>query len=316
MEKLEDIKMKKEKRNLEFFNTFKTRFTPDPLVSNYDPKDFGVLRKPIETKCGKYVMRGFDYNPDSEIKDAIVVFAHGMWSTVDSYNQDICYLCQNGFEVVSFNDIGVGPSDGKNTIALGNTLKSVDAVIKYVKSQEKYKSRKIYIMGHSWGAHAACNIIYYHPNIEKVVAMAPYISGYRLAKSYSPTHNKFLSFLFMVVDFFKVGHYATRSSLKSLKHYKGKVLILHSKNDPLVNFESHTKLVMEKFPNLNYIINENRGHNPNYTDESISNLNKYLTESKNLNPEEKEELKKKTNFLKMGELDPIVMDKIVDFLKS
>ena len=146
--------------------------------------------------------------------------------------------------------------------------------------------------------------------------MAPYISGYRLAKSYSPTHNKFLAFIFMVIDFFKVGHFATRSSLRTFKKYKGKVLILHSKNDPLVNFDMHTKLVMEKFPIFNYIINENRGHNPNYSDESIKNLNNYLTEAKKLSPEEKEELKKRTDFLKMGELDSEVMDKIVDFLKN
>ena len=80
-----------------------------------------------------------------------------MLSDQNSYLQDIEYFCRNNYQVFGFDYIGVSSSTGKNIKGLGNSLKSLDIVISYLKLN--YPNKDIYVVGHSWGGYATTNIV-------------------------------------------------------------------------------------------------------------------------------------------------------------
>lgn len=295
---------------------FKKRYKPDPLITLYKKEEFDLISEDIEFICGKDTLRGSLYYKDGYDNNTIVVFCHGMWSSIESYMQDIGYICQNGFLVLGFDYTGTNKSDGKNTKGFGQSVKCADSAINYIKSNPKLKDKNIYVIGHSWGGFAACNIPYYHPDIKKVVAMAPFVSITQLFKGMLSKKLWILIPFIKLVDMIKVGSYSLRSSLKTFENYKGKVMIVHSKNDHMVNYNRHTMLVLNKFKDIESIISDNKYHNPNYSDKAISIMLEYSTKTKELKNEELKNYKKNFDYHTMGELDNEVMDKIILFLKG
>ena len=294
---------------------FSKRFDPDPLVKYYTNEEFNIEREPLKIKVGKETIRGYSYNPNSKIDDAIVVFVHGMYATIDAYNQEICTIAEAGYEVIALNHIGVGTSTGKKITGLGGSLRCLDNTIDYVKANSKYSGRKIYVVGHSWGAYAAINIRKYHSDVNKIVAIAPFVSVNRLLinlldKSLKP----FIPFI-TLADICRNGSYSMQSA-KSLKDNSNNILVLHSKNDPMVSFDLNTGYLMDNYDNILFIISNRNAHNPTYTLEAVEYMREYTDELSCTPLDKQEELKRNTDFHKMGELNMKTMNEIISFLNK
>ncbi len=293
---------------------FGKRFTKDPLVRYYSSSDFNINRRALEIKCGKNTLRGYDYNYDKYSKSPIVVFSHGMWCNVDAYNQDICTIARAGYEVIAINHTGVDTSDGKSILGLSGSLKALDSTISYIKSNPSLKDRAIYVVGHSWGGYATLNIPYFHKDISKLVAIAPFRSVNALLRGLLAKPLYILIPFIELIEKIKCGKHGLKRALVSLKGFKGSVLILHSKNDPMINYELNTGYLMKKDLKASFLINADRCHNPNYSKEAVDYMNEYLSTCKKLENEELVAYKRQADFKKMGELDNKVMAKIIEFL--
>jgi hypothetical protein len=96
-------------------------------------------------------------------------------------------------------------------------------------------------------------------------------------------------------------------------------MILQSKNDPVISFDNSLNYIKNNTINKNveYLILDNKYHNPNYTDEGLKIMVEFVTEcAKYKNDKEKlEEIKKNTDYHTMGSLDEDIMNKILDFIK-
>lgn len=295
---------------------FGNRFTPDPLITFYTKEEFNLNSTSVEIKAKKEVIRGAFYYYDNPIDDKIIIYAHGMWSSTKAYIQDIEFLCKAGYMVLGFDYIGTDLSSGKSIKGLSNGLKSLDYVIKYIK--DNYQNKDIYVIGHSWGAFNTINSTKYHKDIKKVVAMAPFVSIAKVFKGMLPKKLRLLIPFIVLVEFFKCGKYAMANSLKSLNKYKGKAYILHSKNDNTISYKDSTLYIQNKTKNKNikYNIVDNKYHNPNYSDSAINNLVSYSKSLSGKSKEEIIEIKKNTDFHKLGELDIDIMNDIVNFLNQ
>ena len=84
----------------------------------------------------------------------------------------------------------------------------------------------------------------------------------------------------------------------------------------MVKYEYNTKKLLEKNPQLKSIILENKRHNPNYTDESITRLTEYSLKASKLKGEELTKFKRSTDFLSLGKLDKEIMYKIMQFIEN
>lgn len=293
---------------------FGHRFVANPTITLYTKEELKLKYKDIEFKCGKDILRGHIYYYDGYDESKIVIFNHGIWGNHNNYMQDIGYLCSKGLQVVGYDYTGVSTSDGKNQKGLGNSLRSLDYCVSYIK--EQFKSKDIYIVGHSWGGFATSNITKYHPDVKGIVAMSPFISPYLACKSFLPKLARIaLPFLYLI-DILSVGKYSKDNSLKSLKNYHNKALFISSTDDPLVKHDINTAKIKEKYPNFSYIIMNNKKHNPNYTLKSVEKLTEYYAKMKVTSKKEMDEYNKTVNFHELGELDPVIMDQIVDFIKN
>ena len=295
---------------------FGKRWEPDGITKYYDIKDFPNLdAKPVEFKRKRVTLRGFIYSYPNEKYKGILVFSHGMWGSHLAYLQEIERLALAGFLVLGFDYHGTESSDGKNTRAMSESLVSLDSAISFVK--EKYSNYDIYVMGHSWGGFASVNIAKYHPEIKKIVAMAPFMSVTRLLKS---TISKklwiFIPFM-MIVEFIKSGFKAFSDGIKVLSSTKSNTLILHSKDDFLVKYPYHTGKLLSVNKNelVKIIVMDKKRHNPDYSLDAVEymiDMNKKVRSMNDQN--EKISFRKTWDYKRMCALDDSVISDIVEFL--
>ena len=295
---------------------FSNRFKSDSRISFYNKEEFGLNSKPIEISMGEVALRGAIYSYPNYKSDSIFVYCHGMWSGIPEYMQDIEFFCKNGYPVLAIEYEGTNDSSGKNIRGLSNSLRCIDKAIDYIESDSKLKDKKIYVAGHSWGGFAASNIVKYHKNIKGIIAISPFIS---IKNCYKGLLNKALwcliPFLYLI-DLVKCGKYAKSNTIKSLKEFKGNIVILHSKNDRIVKFKYNTLLLMNnKNIKANYIIVDDKNHHPHYSKEALALLNEYEEKLRFLKTEEERTNYMKTvNFHKLGELDYEVLTKALNLL--
>ena len=292
---------------------FNKRFEMDPLVSTYE--DDKLERKQIEFMADKTKLRGFIYSYPNMNYKGLVVFSHGMFSSHKSYMQEIIYFANQGYKVLGFDYMATSISEGESLKGFANSLKCLDYAIRYVKTEEELKDYKLIVVGHSWGGFAASNILKYHKDIDKVVALAPFSSINRLIKGYLPKWLYPIIPLIVLADALKCGKYSFSNNIKTLKN-KENILVLHSKDDHMVKYELNAKVLIKKNPTIKSIIVENKRHNPNYSLDAINRLKEYSNKAKNLKGDELVELKKSTNFLLLGELDNEIMYKIMEFIQK
>lgn len=299
--------------NIFLHKIFGTHFYKDELVNYYTNEEYNIDRKDISVKTKKGTLRGYVYNENGIIKDKIIILAHGLMSNVDAYNQEICYFAKNGYTVVALNNLGVENSDRKSMLGFSQGLYSLDHVCKYVK--EEYKDRKIIVIGHSWGGFAASNIPYYHEDIESIILLAPFISIKNLVQGRVGKSLYFIIPFLILADYFRVGRYSFRNALKSLKNYKGKIILLASKDDKVINFDTNSKVLIDNF-DVKKIITTDRNHNPDYTKEAIYKQEQYaLKLSKATTLESKNRVKKNTNYHELGELDLSILNQVLNYIK-
>ena len=292
---------------------FGKRYEANPLVKLYTKEEFNLGSTLIEINYKNDIIRGNLYSYNNYDPTKLIIFCHGMWSNHNSYLQDIEYFCRNNLLVFGFDYLGVSSSTGKNIKGLGNSLKSLDIVVKYF--EEKYPNKEIYVVGHSWGAFSTTNIILLHPNIKGIIALSPFISIYSCLKSFIPKNLSFLAPFIFLAEYLKNGKYSLMKTKDSLKNYKGKALILGSTDDSMISFNKNTGYIMKLYPNLNYLIFDDRGHNPNYTALAVKKLQSFQNDVKSVPSDKMVEFMNSINFHELGELDLKVMDKLIEFIK-
>jgi len=297
---------------------FGHRFKLDPLQGVYTKEILGLDAKPVEFYAKKNKLRGFLYSKQGYKENVIVVYCHGMWACHNSYLQNIGYLADKGYQVLGFDYIGTESSEGKNLGGFGTSLKSLDYAIKFIKNDEELKNKDIYVVGHSWGGFATSNIAALHPDIKGVVPMSPVIGVSELTKGLLPKWMGFMAYLFKFIDSLKCGKYSYFNAIKSLNNYKGKVLFIHSIDDEMVKIDYSTNLVKEKCKNkkIEYYIVEGKRHQPHYTLDACEKMYAFNSKIKGLSKEEVDNIKRETDFLAMGVIDPTVMDKVVELIEK
>lgn len=298
---------------------FGKRWTPDGIVKYYTLEDYeGLEAKAVSFPGKKGLLRGNIYAYPKKDDLGIVVFAHGMWGSHQAYLQEIEALAAAGYKVLGFDYTGTDLSDGKNICGLGESLKSLVYALTFVKNDPVYSKDKVYVIGHSWGGYASSAIAKYYPNLDGIVTMSAFISVYRQFFLVLPKPFRFLAPFLVVVDFFKCGRYSLDCTKRILKKTKVKTLMVHSKDDPMVLYKKSTGLIKKKIQNNNisYLLVDDRLHNPDYSKEAISYMKECHSAMKTMSKDEVLEFRKNMNYHLLGQLDPEIINSILNFLKS
>lgn len=300
------------------------RYDELPYLKYLTAKDCpGLKYEPYSFMSEENKLNGFFYHYDKYKEDIIVIFCHGIGGGHLSYMKEIDRIAQRGYMVLGYDNTGCCTSEGKSIKALTHSLTDLDYAIRSLKENDKYKDKKIYVVGHSWGGYAASNIYNYH-DVDKIVAVSPFISARQEFKGI--LHNPLLFFLanpLMRLEREANKDYADSSAIDALNKVNAVGLIIHSTNDPTVDYKLNTGLLQKKCTNKNisFVTFDNKYHHPQYTEEAVLYFNKtfdgfskLLRQKKLQTLQEKKEYFKDVDWNKIIEPDDEFWKIVYEFL--
>lgn len=301
------------------------RYDPDGTVFYFSPEDFeGLLYERFEfTGFGDNQHAGYFYKKEVSHPERLVVFEHGIGCGHRAYMKEIVTLCDAGYEVFAYDHTGTLSSGGEHIGGFSQSLADLDFAISALKASGRLGNRKIAVIGHSWGGFSTMNIGAFHPEIDRLVALAGFVSVEMMLRSvlgilgcYAPAIHK--------KEVEKLGAYALADARVSLFETQARALVIHSTDDPTVPFSHHEALreILEGRENITLLAIEGKRHNPNYTREAVvykddffAKLTQQLKKKKLITDADKAAFVAKFDWHKMTEQDPDVWGKIIEFIK-
>lgn len=305
---------------------FIKRYDDNHITHYFTYEDFpGLDAKPISFMTPQgFTVKGNVYSyPGANDKD-LVVFCHGIGGGHRSYMREIEYLAQNGYEVLAYDNVGCFESEGSSIRGMTESLNDLDSCLTYLQSCEKYKDRRISLVGHSWGGYAVGNILHFYKNIYSVGILATFDS---------------LDVVFSLgfggkLKMFKKGiiayerkmnpKYVDCSLSQALENTTSKVVMIQSKDDSMISLNAGLDYVKERVhnPKVRFVTVEGKFHNPNYTEDAVrymqTTFGEYnsLVKGKKLKTlEEKQAYMDQRDWMRMTQQDPAVWQEILENLK-
>ena len=280
-----------------FKNKMYTRCDDQGLAYYFSAKDFKGLFKipyPFKSSLG-HTLQGYIYSYENSKPGRLIVFDHGFGGGHESYMKEIELLCRHGYRVLAYDHTGCMESGGEGCRGMAQSLHDLDDCIKAVKADPALSSLDISVIGHSWGGFSTLNISALHKDVSHVVVLSGFISVEKLVATNFSGLLKGYRKAVMALEGETNPDYVNYDATKTLSSYEGKALLIYSKNDKLVNKTVHFNALyasLKDKKNIKLILEMNKGHNPNYTEEAVALLGKYqadlekLSKAKKLESEE------------------------------
>lgn len=297
------------------------RCDDEGLAYYFSAKDFdGLHADPFSFNGNNgQKLRGSFYYYDNPCESRIIVFDHGMGGGHLSYMKEIEMLARHGYKVFAYDHTGCMESEGESTVGFAQSLSDLDCCLKALKADEKYKDKTFSVMGHSWGGFSTLNISAFHPDLSHIIVLSGFVSVDVISSRFGSL-KKYIAEIEKNVN----PVYASCNAVDSLKNTSAKILLIYSDNDKMVNKESnYDYLVSElsKRENTTFILEKNKDHNPNYTEDAVKYLAKYLSvlnkKKKTLKtPEHKKEFVNSFDWDRMTAQDEKVWEKIFEHLEK
>lgn len=263
---------------------------------------------------------GYFYSYEGYDPYRLIVFDHGFGGGHRSYMKEIEKLASFGYLVFAYDHTGCMESDGENTGGLSQSLCDLNDAINTLKSDTNVNTDDITVVGHSWGGYSTLNINALHPDIKKIVVLSGFTSVKRM------TEQNFRGLLRLYVnDIIKLEgesnpEFVAYDAVDTLKASTVNALLIYSDNDHLVNKECHYDALYNSLKdkgNVQFILEEGKGHNPNYTRDAVKYLAEYTdaaSKAADLSPEDKEAFRNSFDWNRMTEQDDEIWSKIRDFI--
>lgn len=243
-------------------------------VYYFSADDFEGLKKDdyeFASSMG-HALKGAFYHYDSPIPERIVVFDHGFGGGHRAYMKEIELLCRHGFLVFAYDHTGCMESGGETPNGFSQSLCDLNDCLAALKADEKYNKHDISVMGHSWGAFSCLNIATLHPDVSHIVAISGFVSvSDMIEQNFSGILKPYRKTI-MRIERESNPRFVDYDAVKSLSGTDASVLLIYSSNDKLVSKKQHydkLKAGLSGKNNVRMLLVENKGHNPNYTDDAL-----------------------------------------------
>ncbi|MBO5981565.1 MAG: alpha/beta fold hydrolase [Clostridia bacterium] len=309
-----------------FRSTLYRRCDDDGSTFYFSHKDFNGLQAQPYTFVSSMgnTLKGYFYSYENPNEDRLIVFDHGFGGGHRSYMKEIEMLCRQGYKVFSYDHTGCMESEGETTNGFAQSLHDLDDCISALKKDGTVNTADISVIGHSWGGFSTMNIAALHPDITHIVVISDFISVEEMVKQNFSGFLKGYRKYILGIEQQANPDYVGYNGVKTLSQTKAKVLLVYSADDALVKKEIHydaLKNALAEKENIEFLLEESKGHNPNYTREAVKLLGEYsaakgkavkkkLLQTK----EQKEEFKNSFNWDKITEQDKKVWKKIFEVL--
>ncbi len=253
-----------------------TRCDDKETVFYYSPKDFNGLKAVSRdfTASAGHTLRGYFYGYENAGSDRLIVFDHGFGGGHLAYMKEIEMLCRHGFRVFAYDHTGCMESGGESPNGLAQSLCDLNDCISMLKNEEGISEADISVMGHSWGAFSTLNITALYPGISHIVAISGFVSVAQMLETFFPGPLK--SYRKAVFDLEKKSNpdFVGFNAVDTLSESETKALLIYSENDQMCRRVHYDilKKGLEGKDNVKLLLEKNKGHNPNYTEQAVKLL--------------------------------------------
>lgn len=287
-----------------------TRYDENGVIKYFSKDDYPALNaEPYFFKSGDNTLKGYFYSYDNPKEGKLVVFCHGLFGGHRSYMVEIETLCRHGYTVFAYDTTGCFESEGKSIIGVSQFLADLDWAIKDLKKNEIFKKYKnVYAIGHSSGSYAVLNILNYHDDIEKVIAISGFASIEILLSTWLKGFAKLGKKAIFNYEKTQNPEYAESCAINKLNTTSSKVLIVHSKDDSTVPYKNNIDVMKNSItnPNVEYMLFDNKKHNPNYTFDAVCYMEKVFKSKEFQN----------ADWVRMTTQDPVFWNRAFEFLNK
>ena len=264
-------------------NAFKgmmyTRCDDTETVFYFSANDFpGLVAEAYPfTSSEGHTLQGYIYHYDSPKPNRLVVFDHGFGGGHRAYMKEIEKLCSHGYTVFAYDHSGCMESGGKTPGGLSHSLCDLNDCISTIKADARFAGYDISVMGHSWGAFSTMNITALHPEISHIVAMSGFVSAEEMIKTFFAGLLKGYRGAVLELEREANPRFVDFNAMKTLSESKTKALLIYSEDDQLCKRVHYDilKAGLEGRENVRFILCQNKGHNPNYTEDAVKLLGEF-----------------------------------------
>ena len=307
-----------------FRGNFVTRCDDAGTAYYFSAADFpGLIQEnfAFPSSCG-HSLQGAFYYYDRVMPGRIVVFDHGFGGGHRSYMKEIEMLCRRGFLVFAYDHTGCMASGGENIRGFSQSLRDLDDCLKALKAAERCKGLDISVVGHSWGGFSTANICALHPDISHIVVLSGFVSVEMLVGQFFSGLLKGYRKAILALD--PNPDYQKFHAVESLSGTDAQVLLVYSANDKMVSRTVHfdaLKAGLSHKENIRFLLEENKGHNPNYTEDAVAYLGEFSAalakKGKTLiTPEQKKAFRDSWDWERMTKQDETVWKEIFKTLDA
>ena len=263
----------------QFFN----RCDDKGLAHYFSHADFpGLRQQPFDFKSSLgHDMKGWFYCYDEIIPGRLVIFEHGFGGGHRSYMKEIEMLCRRGFLVYTYDHTGCMESGGDSPRGLSQSLRDLNDAINALQATPGFRDLKISVMGHSWGGFSAMNIAALHPEVTHIVALSGFVSVEEMVGQFFSGILRGYRKAVLKLEQESNPDFVTYNAARTLADCAAKVLLIYSSNDKLVIREIHHGILtkaLEGKADTRILLEENKGHNPNYTADAVAYLAQYTAD--------------------------------------
>lgn len=248
---------------------FDRRYQPASWTE-FEVSDFpGLIQKqvPVSSEENK-TLAGYHYYKENQSVSGVVVLCHGLGCGGQNSMMPFAdYFTSNGYLVFTYDSTGNGNSEGDGIEGLPQGVIDLDHVLKYLKSQPKYRDLPIFLLGHSWGAYSAGAVLNFHPDVAGAILISGTNRSEDLMIQEAKRYVGFFAYpeipYLQLYEFLKFGAYSTCSVLDGISKTNGKVMIVHSMDDVTVTPEIGYNVFYKEYredPRVTFVSYTNRGH--------------------------------------------------------
>ena len=303
-----------------------TRCDDTETVFYFSAEDFPGLHKEAYAfkALAGHTLQGYIYSYDTPTQKRLVVFDHGFGGGHRAYMKEIEMLCRHGYTVFAYDHTGCMESGGETPGGLAQSLSDLNDCITAIKADPRFSGVTLSVMGHSWGAFSTLNITALHPDITHIVAMCGFVSVEEMTKTFFSGLLRGYRKIILSIEKEANPKFVAFNAAETLSKSEAKALLIYSEDDPMcrrVHYDILKARLQDK-SNVCLLLLQNKGHNPNYTEEAVRLLGDFgrarakLARKKNLAAEEKARFVASYDWNAMTAQDEAVWQKIFEHLDS
>ena len=257
-----------------------TRCDDNGTAYYFSEDDFpGLHRESYGFKSSQgHNLQGYLYRYDTVIPGRLLVFDHGFGGGHRSYMKEIEMLCRHGYPVFAYDHTGCMESGGENPNGMAQSLCDLHDCIATLKRDAKFSGLDISVMGHSWGGFSTLNIAALHPEISHLVVLSGFVSVEMLVNSCFGGIMKGYRKAIMKLETQANPEFVKYNAVESLQETEAKTLLIYSDNDQMCHKAVHYDALKNGLAgrkNIQMMLVQNKGHNPNYTEDAVKYLGEY-----------------------------------------